>query len=110
VLDLWILEHTLNGSLRAFEVDIFKVLTEMETNPIHRRVVRTGHTTNILKLNRTVDGRGLLSKGQSGESIAWHFDNYDIRQRSVLPFNNSCLSVTLLAGNWFRPTKKLKCA
>jgi hypothetical protein len=98
VLDLWILEQTLNGSLRAFEVDIFKVLTEMETNPIHRRIFRIGHATNTAKLSRTVDGRGLLSKGQSGESIAWRFDNSDIRQRSVLPFNDSCLSLTLMAG------------
>lgn len=98
MLDLWILEHTLNGSLRAFEVDIFKVLTEMDTSPIHRRIVRTGHATNIVKLSRTVDGRGLLSKGQPGESIAWRFDTSGIRQQSVLPFNGSCYSVTLLAG------------
>jgi hypothetical protein len=100
VPDLWVLEHTLNGSLNAFEIDIFRVLTETETNPIHRRISRIGHATNIVKLSRTVDGRGLLSKGQSGDCIAWSFDNNVIRQRTVLPFRQSCFSVTLIAGTF----------
>jgi hypothetical protein len=98
-LDLLILEHTLEGRIHVLDVDVFAVLTESKSKPIRRRIDWLGHTTQGAVLSRTVDGRGLLSKGHSGDSIAWDLDNNGlIRQRTILPFKQTCLSVTLLAG------------
>jgi len=84
------------------EVDILAILTEKQSRPIRRRIAWLGHTTQDIKLARTVDGRGLLSKGCSGESIAWGFDkNCLIHQRVILPFDHSWLCVTVLVGTLF---------
>lgn len=98
-LDLLILEHTLEGRIHVLEVDVFAVLTESKSKPIRRRIDWLGHRTEGVMLSRTVDGLGLLSKGHSCDSIAWALDNNGfIRQRTILPFKQTCLSVTLLAG------------
>ena len=95
-LDLLILEHTLEGRIHVLEVDVFAVLTESKSKPIRRRIDWLGHRTEGVMLSRTVDGLGLLSKGHSCDSIAWALDNNGfIRQRTILPFKQTCLSVTL---------------
>src|SRR5271169_5568818 len=98
--DLLILEHTLNGRIHVLAVDVLAILTESNPKPIRRRIDWLGHTTHGIKLTRTVDGRGLLSRGASGDSIAWGLDNSGlIQQRAIVPFEQTCLSVTLIAGN-----------
>ena len=94
-----ILEQTLEGCIHVLDVDVFAILTGTDMKPIRRRIDWLGHTAEGAKLSRTVDGLGLLSKGHSGDSITWGLDkNGLIRQRAVLPFKHTCLSVTLLAG------------
>jgi hypothetical protein len=94
-----ILEQTLEGRIHVLDVDVFAILTESDMKPIRRRIDWLGHTTEGAKLSRTVDGLGLLSKGRSGDSIAWGLDkNGLIRERTVLPFKQTCLLVTLLAS------------
>ena len=100
-LDLLILEHTLDGCIHVLDVDILAVLTEKGSKPIRRRITWLGHKAQGIKLVRTVDGRGLLSKGSSNDAIAWGIDNYGaIRLRTNLPFEPPCLYLTLLAGNF----------
>jgi hypothetical protein len=85
-------------------IDLLGILTGNDSKPIRRRVTWLGHSTQDIQLGRTVDGRGLLSKGHSGDSIAWGLDaNCSIQRRAVLPFENACLSVTLLGG--MRPSE-----
>ena len=97
--DLFILEHTLTGRMHVFRVDIINLLSESLSDPVGREIVWLGHEDNISKLGRTVDGRGLLSKGRSGNAIAWGLQgDGKIRQRAVLPFEGARFSVTLLAG------------
>lgn len=99
-LDLLILEHTRNGRIHVLDVNILAILTESNPKPIRRRIDWLGHATHGIKLTRTVDGRGLLSRGASGDSIAWGLDNSGlIEQRAIVPFEQTCLSVTLIAGN-----------
>ena len=107
--DLLILEQTLEGRIHVLDVDVFAILTESDMKPIRRRIDWLGHITEGAKLLRTVDGLGLLSKGHSGDSIAWGLDkNGLIRQRTVLPFKQTCLSVTLLAGLTYSYVRGLK--
>jgi hypothetical protein len=97
--DLLIVEHTLNGRIHLLDVDVLAILTESNPKPMRRRIDWLGHTTHGIKLTRTVDGRGLLSRGASGDSIAWGLDNSGlIQQRAIVPFEQTCLSVTLIAG------------
>jgi hypothetical protein len=97
--DILILEQTLEGRIHVLDVDVLAILTESDVKPIRRRIDWVGHAAEGAKLSRTVDGLGLLSQGHSGDSIAWGLDkNGLIRQRTVLPFKQTCLSVTLLAG------------
>ena len=85
--------------IRVFTVDILALLIGNGLKPIKHRATWLGHTTQGIKLSRTVDGRGLLSSGQPGDSIAWSLDtNGFIRKCSSLPFHGECLSLTLLAG------------
>jgi hypothetical protein len=105
--DLFILEHTLSGPMHISRVDIFALLSESLSNPVDRQVTWLGHADKVSKLGRTVDGRGLLSKGHSGDSIAWTLLNDGkIRQRTVLPFEEACFSATLLAGKCSSTFKK----
>lgn len=98
-VDLLVLEHTLDERIHILEVDVLGVLTERNSKPIRRRITWLGHKAQSVKLFRTVDGRGLLSVGCPGDAIAWALDNNGaIRQRAVLPFEFSCLCLTLLAG------------
>ena len=97
--DLFILEHTLTGRIHVFRIDIFALLSESTSNPIDREITWLGHGGRISGLLRTVDGRGLLSKGHAGDSVAWTLQNDGkIRQRTVLPFEEARFSVTLIAG------------
>jgi len=75
------------------------ILAQSTKKPVRRRVDWSGHTKSGAMLSRTVDGQGLLSRALEGDSIAWGLDRQGmIRERSNLPFDNSCLSVTLLGG------------
>jgi hypothetical protein len=106
--DLVILEHTLNGRIDVFRIDIFELLSESLSDPVDREIVWLGHADNISKLGRTVDGRGLISKGSSGGAIAWAIQaDGKIRQRAVLPFEEASFSVTLLAGMHSSPQTRL---
>jgi hypothetical protein len=99
-LDFFILEHTLTGRMHVFRIDIFELLSQALSNPVTRYVTWLGHADKISKLGRTVDGRGLLSKGHAGDSIAWELcHDGKLRQRGVLPFQEVCYSVTFLGGN-----------
>ena len=103
-----IIEHTLNGRIHVLDVDVLAILTENNPEPIRRRIDWLGHTTHGIKLNRTVDGRGLLSSGSAGDSIAWGLDNNGlIQQRAIVPFEQTCLSVTLIAGSSFHVSTEI---
>lgn len=96
-----ILEHTLSGEIRASTVDMFAILDDRVIDPICRQLIWNGHAEDNLKLGRTVDGRGLLSTGDSGNSIAWSVDsNSSLEQNAVLPFKDGCHCLTLLAGTF----------
>lgn len=80
-------------------VDMSAILDGSDIDPIRSQLKWNGHDENSLKLGRTVDGRGLLSKGASGASIAWSVDsNGSLQQRALLPFKHGCFCLTLLAG------------
>jgi hypothetical protein len=104
--DLVILEHTLNGEIRASVLDMFAMLDGRIVDIVRRQVIWNGHAENDLKLGRTVDGRGLLSKGASGTSIAWSVDsNGSLKQNALLPFKHGCFCLTLLAGASIVPSR-----
>jgi hypothetical protein len=97
--DLLILEHTLEGKIRVSVLDIFAILDDRILDIVRRQLIWNGHAEDKLKLGRTVDGRGLLSKGASGISIAWSVDsNGFLKQNALLPFKQDCFCLTLLAG------------
>lgn len=85
--------------MHVLEADVTAILAESSRKPVRRRIDWMGHTKSGAMLSRTVDGLGLLSRAPEGDSIAWGLDRQGmIRQRSVLPFSNICVSVTLLGG------------
>ena|SRR5579859_886543 len=100
ITELYILEHTLKGRIHISRIDIHAILVESKSKPVLHQVTWLGHSEQISKLGRTVDGQGLISKGLFGETISWELQNSAyIHQRSVLPFEDASHSITLLAGS-----------
>jgi hypothetical protein len=98
--DLVFLEHTLQGRICVSRIDVLSILVKTPSQPIRHVMTWLGHESDDIKLGRTVDGRGLLSKSLNNASMAWSLeDSGSVRLCTTLSFHSSALSVVLLAGN-----------
>lgn len=86
---LTILVHHFDGRLIWFESNIDQLFDPSpKAQRIHRKMVLTGHSSHIKKVNRSASGRAILSRTSNDETIIWtqrkENDRVPIRRHSIV--------------------------